>query len=100
MAANAKTRPFLYNKNNKIVVKLNNNASAKEMKKQAPKKVAHRIDAYLIVNNITTTKLRAVQTLPNRDIAIQITNKEEAKKLRGKDSWMKMLKSKAKLARK
>ena len=70
MAANAKTHPPLYNKNNEIVVKLNDNASAKEMKKQAPKEVAYRIDAYLIENNITTTKLCATRTLPSGDIAI------------------------------
>ncbi len=101
MAAHAsKTRPPLYNKNNEIVVKLNNNVSAEEMKKQAPKEVAHRIDAYLIENNITTTKLRAARTLPSGDIAIQTTNEEEAEKLRGEDGWTKVLGSKAKLARK
>ena len=100
MAANAKTRPPLYNKNNEIVVKLNDNTSAEEMKKQAPKEVAHRIDAYLMENNITTTKLHAARTLPSGDIAIQTTNKEEAEKLRGEDGWTKVLGSKAKLARK
>ncbi len=33
ITANAKTRPLLYNKNNKIVVKLNDLASVEEMKK-------------------------------------------------------------------
>ncbi len=37
IAANEKTRPFLYNKINEIVVKLNDAASSEEMKKQAPK---------------------------------------------------------------
>ena len=74
MAANAKSRPPFYNKNNKIVVKLNDSASAEIMKKQAPEEVAHRIDAYLVENNITTTKLRAARTLPSGDIAIQTTN--------------------------
>ena len=100
MAASEKTRPPLYNKNNKIVVKLNNNALAEEMKKQAPKEVAHRIDAYLLKNNITTTKLRAVQTLPSGDIAIQTINKEKVEKLKGEDGWTNVLESKAKLARK
>ena len=100
VAANAKTRSPLYNKNNEIVVKLNDNASAEEMKKQAPKEVAQRIDAYLIENNITTTRLRAAQTLPSGDIAIQTTTEEEAEKLRGKDGWTKVLGSKANLARK
>ena len=100
MAASEKTRPPLYNKNNEIVVKLNDNASAEEMKKQAPREVAHRIDAYLIENNITTVKLRAARTLPSGDIAIQTTNEEEAEKLRGEDGWTKVLGSKAKLARK
>ncbi len=70
------------------------------MKKQALKEVARRIDAYLIENNITTTKLRAAQTLPSGDIAIQTTNEEEAEKLRGEDGWTSVLGSKAKLARK
>ncbi len=100
MAANAKSRPLFYNKNNKKVVKLNNCASAKMMKKQAPEEVAHRIDAYLIENNITTTKLCVAQTLPSRDIAIQTTNKEEAEKLGEEDGWPRMLGSKAELARK
>ena len=100
VAANAKTRSPLYNKNNEIVVKLNDNASAEEMKKQAPKEVAQRIDAYLIENNITTTRLRAARTLPSGDVAIQATTEEEAEKLRGEDGWNKVLGSKAKLARK
>ncbi len=86
VAANAKTRPLLYNKNNEIVVKLNNNALAEEMKKQAPKEVADRIDVYLIENNITITKLRVAQTLPSRNIVIQTTNEEEVEKLRGEDN--------------
>ncbi len=55
------------------------------MKKQAPKEVAHRINAYFTENNITTTKFRVAQTLPSRDIVIQTINKEEAEKLRGED---------------
>ena len=66
MAATEKTRPLLYNKNNEIVVKLNNNTLAEEIKKQALKEVAYRIDAYLIENNIITIKLRAAQTLLSR----------------------------------
>ena len=100
MAANAKTRSSLYNKNNEIVVKLNNNASTEEMKKQAPKEVAQRIDAYLIENNITTTRLHATLTLPSRDVAIQTRTKKEAEKLRREDGWTKVLGSKAKLVRK
>ncbi len=57
--ANAKTCPPLYNKNNKIVVKLNDSVSAEEIKKQTPDDVAHRIDVYLAENNITATKRRA-----------------------------------------
>lgn len=40
VAANAKIRFLLYNKNNKTVVKLNDNALAKKIKKQALKEVA------------------------------------------------------------
>lgn len=65
------------------------------MKKQAPEEVAHRIDAYLAENNITATKFRAARTLPSADIAIQTTNQEEAEKLRGEDSWIRVLESKA-----
>lgn len=100
MAANAKTCSPFYNKNNKIVVKLNDNALAEEMKKQAPKKVAQRIDAYFIENNITTTKFCEAQTLLNGDVAIQTTTEEKAKKLKGGDNWTKVLGSKAKLAQK
>ena len=85
MAANAQSHPPLYNKNNEIVVKLNDNSSVEEMKKQAPEEVVHRIDAYLMENNITTTKLRAARTLQSGDVAIQKTNEEKAEKLRGED---------------
>lgn len=96
-ASGAQSRPPLYNKQNEIVIKLNDNASAEEMRKQAPEEVAHRIDAYLMENNITTTKFRVARTLPSGDVAIQTTNAEEAEKLRGEDAWTKVLGSKAKL---
>ena len=86
IADNAKTPPPLYNKNNKIVVKLHDATSAEEMKKQAPEEVAHRIDAYLAENNIMATKLHAAQTLPSGDIAIQTTNEEEAENLGDEDN--------------
>lgn len=71
MAAYAsKTRLLFYNKNNEIIVKLNNTTLAEEMKKQAPEEVTHRIDAYLVENNITATKLHVARTLPSGDIII------------------------------
>ena len=116
IVANAKTRPPLYNKNNKIVVKINDSASVEEIKKQTPDDLAPRIDVYLAENDITATKRRAAQTIPSGDIVIQRTNEEEAKKLREEeaeklkeeeaeklkeeDGWTKVLGSKAKLARK
>lgn len=100
MAVNAKTRLLLYNKNNEIVVKLNNNSSAEKMKKQAPKKVTYKIDAYLIENNIITIIFQVAQTLSSGDIAIQTLNKEKAKKLKGENGQTKVLGSKAKLAQK
>ncbi len=100
IATNAKSRPPFYNKNIEIVVKLNDSAPAEMVKKQVPKEVVHRIDAYLIENNVTIIKLRTARTLPSRDIAIQTTNEKEAEKLRGEDGWTKVLGSKAKLARK
>lgn len=81
----SKTRLFLYNKNNKIIVKLNDVASTKEMKNQVSKKLAYSINIYLIKKNITIIKLRAAQTLPSGNIAIQITNQKKAEKLREKD---------------
>lgn len=71
-----------------------------KIKKQAYKKIAHKIDAYLIKNNITIIKFCKAQTLPSEDIAIQTRNKKEAKKLKEEDSWTKMLGSKAKLVQK
>ncbi len=100
IAAKRRTRPPLYNKNNDIVVKLNDDASAEKMKKQAPEEVAYRIDAYLVENNITAPKLRVAQTVPSGDIAIQTTNDEKAENLRMEDGWTKVLGSKAKLTRK
>ena len=70
------------------------------MRKQAPEEVAHRIDAYLIENKITSTKLCAARTLPSGDVAIQTKNAEEAEKLGREDGWTKVLGSKAKLTRK
>lgn len=67
------------------------------MKKQAQKKVAHKINAYLI-KNITGIKFCIAQTLISEDILIQTTNKKKAEKLRKKDSWIRMLENKAKLA--
>ncbi len=100
VASGAQPRTPLYNKQNEIVVKLNDNASAEEMRKQAPEEVAHRIDAYLMENNITTTKLRAARTLLSGDVAIQTTSIEEVGKLRERDGWTKVLGSKGKLIRK
>lgn len=97
IAANTKWRPLFYNKNNEIIVKLNNNALAEEIKKQALKKVIYRINVHLIENNITITKLRPAQILPSRDITIQTTNEKEAEKLRKENGWTKMLGNKAKL---
>lgn len=85
MAANAKLRPLFYNKNNKIVVKLNDSTLTEMIKKQVLKEVAYKIDIYLIENNITTTKLRVAQILPSRDITIQTTNEEKTEKLRRED---------------
>lgn len=69
-------------------------------KKQAPKKGAHRIDAYLFKNNIIITKPQIAQTLLSDNISIQTINKKEAKKLRMKNDSIKVLGTKAKLAQK
>ena len=61
--------PF-HNEQNKIVAKLNDSASGEEMRKQALKEVVYRINAYLMENNIITTKLCVAQTLPSGEIAI------------------------------
>lgn len=86
MVINAQLCPPFYNKNNKIEVKLNNIVLAELIKKQAQEKVAHKIDAYLIKNNITAIKFCIAQTLISEDIVIQTTNKKKAEKLRRKDS--------------
>lgn len=96
-ASGAQPRPPLYNKQNEIVVKLNDNASAEEMRKQAPEEIAHRIDAYLIKNNITIIKLRTAWTLPSGDVAIQTISIKKAEKLKEESGWTKVLGSKAKL---
>lgn len=100
VTSGAQTRIPLYNKQNKIVVNLNDNAFTEEIKKQALEEVVHRIDAYLMENNITTIKLRAARTLSNGDIAIQTTSIEEVEKLREKDVWTKVLRNKVKLIQK
>lgn len=63
-------------------MKLNNNASAKEIRKQVSEEVIHKIDVYFVKINITTTKLCATWTLSSGNIAIQIISIEEVKKLR------------------
>ena len=100
IASNANTRPLFYNMNNKMVVKLNYSAQTEEIKKQTPEKVAHRINSYIVENNITAIKLRVAQTLLNREIAMETTDEKEAKKLKKEDGWTKRLGSKAKLVRK
>lgn len=52
-----KTLLLFCNKNNKIVIKLNNNTSIEKLKKQTLKKFAQKIDVYRIKNNIITIKL-------------------------------------------
>lgn len=100
IASRAQSRPPLYKLNNKIIVKLNNNAPVEEMKKQASEVVTHKSDAYLIKNNITITKLCAAQILPSRDVVIQTTNAEKVKNLKSKDGWTKVLGNKTKLLQK
>ena len=63
-------RPFLYNKSNEIVVKLNDKASAEKMRKQARKKVTYKMNTYLSENNITTLKPWVAQTLSSGENAI------------------------------
>lgn len=82
----AQLRLLLYNKQNKTVVKLNDNTFVEEMRTQALEEIAYRINAYFIKNNITTTKFYAARTLLSGDVATQTTSIEEAKKLREKDS--------------
>lgn len=93
----AQLRLLLYNKQNKTVVKLNDNTFVEEMRTQALEEIAYRINAYFIKNNITTTKFYAARTLLSGDVATQTTSIEEAKKLREKDSQTKILGRKAKL---
>lgn len=57
ITSNIQMHNLVYNKQNKIVVKLNNNTFVKKMKNQALEEVVHQINVYLIKNNITTTKL-------------------------------------------
>lgn len=78
-------------------MKLNFNVSKKKTRKQALEEVAYMIDAYLIKNNITTTKFCTAQILPSRDITIQTTSIKKAKKLRKEDGQIKVLGNKAKL---
>lgn len=69
IAANIKMHLPFYNKNNKMVVKFNNNTLTEEMKKQAPKKVIYRINAYLIKTSLPSLsfarhKLYQIEILP------------------------------------
>lgn len=70
------------------------------MNKQVSKKVAHRIEAYFVKNNITSIKLRMAQTLPSTNIVMEPRSEEETEMLRGEDGQMKVLESKAELAQK
>lgn len=81
-------------------MKLNDNASVEKIRKKALEKVAHKINAYFIKNNIITTKLYATQTLSSGNVAIRITSIKETNKLREKDVWTNVLKSKTKLTQK
>lgn len=100
IAANAMICLPYYNKNNKIVVKLNNIVLTEEIKNQAPKKLPYRIDAYLIKNNTTTNKICMTQISPSKDIIIQTTSKKEIEMLKKEDNQIKILGNKAKLAQK
>lgn len=100
IAANAKKCPLCYNKNNKIIVKLNNKLLIEKMKKQTPKENAYRIDIYFIENYINIIKLCIILTLLCGDIAIQSINKKETEKLRGDNGWIKIFKNQVKLTQK
>lgn len=63
-------------------MKLNNNTSAKEMKKQTLEKIVYKIDIYLIENSNTTAIFYIVQTLLSKNVVIQTTSIEKTKKLR------------------
>lgn len=63
-------RPLFYNKNNKIIVKFNDNALIEKIKKQDFKKIIYKINTYFIKNNITITKLCIVQILSSKNIAV------------------------------
>lgn len=78
-------RQLFYNKNNKIVMKFNNNVFVKIIKKQASK-VAYKINTYFIKNNIIITKFYIAYIFLNKNIVIQTINKEKTKKLRRKNS--------------
>lgn len=51
-------------------------------------------------NNITTNKLCTACTLLSRDMVIQITNMQEAKKSRKENNWTNVPRHKAKVAQK
>lgn len=70
------------------------------MRKQDLEKIIYRIDTYFIENNITITKLYAMRILLSRNDVIQTTNIKKVKKLKKKNSWTKILRSKAKLIQK
>lgn len=57
----------------------------------------YRIDVYFMENIITTSKFYIIQILPGENVVIQTKIIEEAEKLREKDGWIKIMRSKAKL---
>lgn len=78
---NAKLYLFVYTKNNKIVIKLNNSTLVKMIKKQVLEKIIYKIDIYFKKNIITINKFYTTQILLSRNIIILIINKKKAKKL-------------------
>lgn len=98
--ANTKTCLFFYNKNNKIINKLNNNILVEIIKKQTLKKFVYKINIYFIKNNINIIIFCVIQTLLSKDIIIQVINEKKFEKLRRENDWKKIPKSIAKLAQK
>lgn len=78
-----------YNKNNEIIIRMNNTEASKANRQLRPAEIAKKVTTYISENKISDIPIRAAKCLPSGDIAIIAANQEEVEKLRGCETWTK-----------
>ena len=89
-----------YNKNHKVIVKINGLDSARVIEIQTLEEITQSINDQLKRQNITQTCIRTAQVLKSGDIAIQVISNKEVQKLQYNHRWTTILGQKEFISRK